>query len=856
MDSGAEQTSRNREAGDLSRRAAEVESENARLASRIAALESSTSWRLTAPLRFVSACAWRARQAARRSGRATPVATLAEKQDLRADLPPDRLPRRVLIVAEVSIPQCLRYRVRQKVQVLESMGWPATVVSWCDTSACRAGLATHGCVIFYRTPATPEVVAVAKEARAAGMTVFFEIDDLVFDLEEYATNSNLLALPPLERDQLLRGARFYRDMLDHVDHAIASTEGIAERFRRAGQTSVFTVHNALDRDLLAAAEAPPMRAVDAPVTIIYGSGTDTHDADFALAAPALARVMKNHPEVRLLLAGPLRVPAELNAVADRTVRLPLASYPDYLAALAGCDINLAPLEPSVFNDAKSNIKFLEASALRIPSVCSPSAEFRRVIEDGATGLLARNQTDWEDAITRLVQDAELRQRIGAAAREHVLRTHHPDALVRRELEPLLAAAFPPPPAADTARSADLKILVVNVHFAPQSFGGATVVAEQVAAELARLPGTQVSIFAGTHNADLPLGSLRRHAWCGLPVYSVRLPVPDESPHDHRSPRIARLFGAVLEAEQPDVIHFHCVQMLSADLVKVAQERGLPHVVTLHDAWWICERQFMVTGAGQYCGQSGVDPLRCIGCTPDAVFTQHRFHELGRILAGVDHLLTPSTFFRDLHLRTGIPDGQISVNRNGVRPAGPRSGRPSGPVTVAFLGGRGVHKGYFWLREILAGLDETDYRLKICDLDMIHGDGSIHPAEWKIGGRLDLTAPYTQDTIDEYYADIDVLLFPSLWKESFGLTVREALLRDIWVISTDCGGPVEDLVDGVNGTIVPMGDTMAFRQAVRHAIRDPGRLRSHVNPHKDRIRSFAEQARETRAFLAEAAAPKT
>jgi len=859
---------------DLEQRMAGLQHERDRLAARVTALEASSSWRLTTPLRAAVMAGHRTRQFARRAadwwaGRAAALrspgrdiddAASAKEdadRDIDAAMPRRLLPRRILIVAEVSIPQCLRYRVRQKAETLEAMGYDVTVLSWRDPAGCRSALLAHGCVIFYRTPAVREVTDVALEARERGMMTFFEIDDLVFDVDEYARNSNLRSLPPTDRNNLLRGAELYRDMLRHVDSAVASTPLIADRFTRLGARSVHVVANALDPiHLAAAARSYPKPATD-EVTIVYGSGTDTHDADFAVAAEPLAHVMQENPHVRLLLAGPLRLPECLAPLAGRIIRIPMMPVEDYQACLARCDISLAPLEPGLFNDAKSNIKFLEASVLGLPTVCSPAAEFVSVIRDGENGFLAGTPAEWHGKLSRLVADPVLRQRLGQTAKACVLRDFHPNNLTRRQLEPLVRSAFAPP---EPPEPATLKVLVVNVHFAPESFGGATIVAEQLTEELSRQPGTEVSIFTGTHAAAVPLDGLQRYAWRGLPVYAVRLPVPGEFPHDHENPRAARLFSEVLDILQPDVIHFHCVQMLSADLVKVAQLRGVPHVVTIHDAWWICERQFMVTGEGKYCGQRGVDPLKCVGCTPDAGFTQRRFRQLWQMLEGATHLLTPSSFFRELYLQTGVNPARISVNRNGVRPArttGTSRAKSTGDgeVTLAFLGGRGLHKGYFWLQEAMAEIEESNYRLKVCDLDLIHGHRSIERKDWKIAGHLDITAPYNQDAIDAYFADIDVLLFPSLWKESFGLTVREALLRDIWVISTDCGGPVEDLVDGVNGTIVPMGDTMAFRQAVRDALNDAGRLRSHVNPHKDGIRSFAEQARETRSFLAEAAAAK-
>ena len=61
---------------------------------------------------------------------------------------------------------------------------------------------------------------------------------------------------------------------------------------------------------------------------------------------------------------------------------------------------------------------------------------------------------------------------------------------------------------------------------------------------------------------------------------------------------------------------------------------------------------------------------------------------------------------------------------------------------------------------------------------------------------------SQDNIDDFFNSIDVLLFPTQWKESFGLTVREAIIRNVWVITTNAGGPVEDVIEGVNGNIIP------------------------------------------------------
>jgi glycosyltransferase involved in cell wall biosynthesis len=79
--------------------------------------------------------------------------------------------------------------------------------------------------------------------------------------------------------------------------------------------------------------------------------------------------------------------------------------------------------------------------------------------------------------------------------------------------------------------------------------------------------------------------------------------------------------------------------------------------------------------------------------------------------------------------------------------------------------------------------------------------------------------YSQDNIDDFFSSIDVLLFPTQWKESFGLTVREAIARDVWVIVTAAGGVTEDVVEGVTGEIVPFNDRGdALKSAVTNAVK--------------------------------------
>jgi glycosyltransferase involved in cell wall biosynthesis len=51
------------------------------------------------------------------------------------------------------------------------------------------------------------------------------------------------------------------------------------------------------------------------------------------------------------------------------------------------------------------------------------------------------------------------------------------------------------------------------------------------------------------------------------------------------------------------------------------------------------------------------------------------------------------------------------------------------------------------------------------------------------------------------------------RESFGLTIVEAMVRGVPVVATRCGGPEELIADGETGFLVPVGDTEAMADRI-------------------------------------------
>ncbi|WP_390547374.1 glycosyltransferase family 4 protein [Qipengyuania sp. MTN3-11] len=83
--------------------------------------------------------------------------------------------------------------------------------------------------------------------------------------------------------------------------------------------------------------------------------------------------------------------------------------------LSGIDIGVMPLPDNPFERGKCGYKLIQYMAAGKPVIASPVGVNSRIVTD-TVGRLARDTRAWSDAIEELAGDADLRQRMGAAAR--------------------------------------------------------------------------------------------------------------------------------------------------------------------------------------------------------------------------------------------------------------------------------------------------------------------------------------------------------------------------------------------------------------------------------------------------------
>ncbi|MEA2683752.1 MAG: hypothetical protein QOK05_2080 [Chloroflexota bacterium] len=330
----------------------------------------------------------------------------------------------------------LRYRGHNLLQAHRALGGATRAMHYRDP-AVPGAIPPAGIVVFYRVPWSSWVRQCVEATLDAGATPVFSVDDLVFDPSLHDQIPALRALPAGEAELWMEGVRRYQMTAEACGVFIGSTPALVRAAEAQGwQAHLWANHLGAETALLSQAalrdsqSARAEREAAGTCRIGYLSGTTSHDADWAVAEAGVAAVLEGHPGAELWLVGHLEPGGALAAKHPRVRRIDFRPFQELPRLMADLDIVLAPLEPDLaFSEAKSAIKWVEAAAMGLPVVASPTEPFRAVVEDGVDGLLA-SAGDWNDTVARLVEDPDLRRRIGLAARRAVYRDHGPWSGVR------------------------------------------------------------------------------------------------------------------------------------------------------------------------------------------------------------------------------------------------------------------------------------------------------------------------------------------------------------------------------------------------------------------------------------------
>jgi|GEM_PF-1294686 len=731
--------------------------------------------------------------------------------------------KKIVVWGSRGLYQCFYYRVQEKIDQARSLGYAIDFMDLSEYGGhdwMRRMMGTS-LLIACRIPATFNEIRVFSYARAIGIPIIYDIDDLIFDAEAFPPPLSTYA-GTIDKDihrHLALDNPFFRTALQLADHCIASTPPLAEEIRRhvKPDVQVSVLPNLLSQEVYYLAKSHvyqdgelsevEQKVKSARIIIFYGSATKAHKQCFyEMCLPALLKVLKKYPQVDLHLVGYFdNLPTGL-LEAQRIVLLDATpDYLGYLQLLRKADINIAVLERSRATDCKSEIKWLEAACFAIPSIVSPTASYQLALQNENTALFAATTDEWFDQCRRLVEDTLLCKQIGQNARGLAFEKFNPtvgEGILANVIEKFNYS---------TTKSRKKRILFVNVFYYPQSIGGATRVMESQIRGLQEYYPDNYDIFVLTTHADpdpgRPYGV--EQYWHNN-VLVTRLHVPGKEWAEPEDNNIKEFCDDFFSKYKIDLIHLHSIQVLTSSIASSAQASHIPFIITLHDAWWLSRYLFLVDEKGQL-----VDPKDPIlgGEMPNSEEIRQRFNR-SMILRGVMKraalVMAVSDKFAALYREAGVDN--VITHENASEPFDPipHSREPHDKLILGFIGGMSRHKGYHLVRQALEESELPGFKALIVDHSLQPGE-SYHT----VWGRteVEFIPKVKQREIPKLYSEMDILLAPSIWPESYGLVTREAIQAGVWVIASDRGAIGDCVVEGKNGNRVDVSNCDALKNVL-------------------------------------------
>lgn len=336
-----------------------------------------------------------------------------------------------------------RYRVFHLYQQLRLAGGEVFAFHISDARAisqaekCRV-------LVLHRVPYDSIVARLIDSVRRRAGLVLVDHDDLIFDPAAFQWIDSPDFQDPIRAQLYQKEMKRQKQTVLLSDGVVTSTDYLAEVVRKTGKPA-WVHRNAANLEMIENSTRALMqkRQLDGKYVIGYASGTPTHNRDFAMIAPGLMETLKAFPEAELWIIGHLDLTPDWQPFENRVRSFKSVPWRELPFWLTQIDVNLAPLVlDNPFSQSKSEIKFMEAALVSVPTIASPTDAFAFAIRPSENGLLARTAGDWQAALAALADPAR-RAALGAVARNDALTLYTPQCRAQQAVELLnqIAAHF-------------------------------------------------------------------------------------------------------------------------------------------------------------------------------------------------------------------------------------------------------------------------------------------------------------------------------------------------------------------------------------------------------------------------------
>jgi rhamnosyltransferase len=247
-------------------------------------------------------------------------------------------------------------------------------------------------------------ISAIKYWQEQGIKVFYEIDDYIHGVNRIKDHRFRAAFNK-------KAIKEYEEAMRACNGIICSTPFLAEQYKKFNN-NVHVCHNYIDTSRY------NIERIDNGDKVVIGwSGGTGHLQAMKTWFSQVFDSVATYDRVRFVSCG-AQYADEISAVYPyKAISVPWTTIENYPYVLAAFDISIAPAHDSKYFKSKSDLRWLEASAVGIPVIANPITY--PYVEDEVTGLLATTGEEFEYQLDRLIADKDLREKLGNNAKEFV-----------------------------------------------------------------------------------------------------------------------------------------------------------------------------------------------------------------------------------------------------------------------------------------------------------------------------------------------------------------------------------------------------------------------------------------------------
>ena len=296
------------------------------------------------------------------------------------------------------------------------------------------------------------------------------------------------------------------------------------------------------------------------------------------------------------------------------------------------------------------------------------------------------------------------------------------------------------------------------------------------------------------------------------------------------------FKALLEQEQPDLVHFHNIyHQLTPSIIKVAKQFGCKTVLTAHDTKIACPSYTMYR-----------DGHTCEACVHGSVWnaTKYRCQE-GSLIKSVllsveatyqnisknyqqlDAIVSPSRFLGRF-IQQKLPNNRVDVIVNGIDESVSLEG-VSDQGYFLYLGRLSQEKGVPTLAKAHQLMTQTA-GLKIV------GDGPEFNQLKETYPSAELLGFKRGEELLTLIKEAKAVIVPSECYENCSMSVIEAMSYGKPVIGSKIGGIPEQIRDGIDGYLFQAGNAQALANTLDLLVKEPNKTIDMGNNARERFLS--------------------